>query len=179
MYGEIARGLADVKVYVLGADDVPGPAIDVPGSRTLEWQAEQDSEPWEGDDAVIAWAQDAKTGTGSLASGRANPAFFAAALGSEAVVSGVAPDQITTMEESAEPNDVYVMVKGQARSLDAAGSAYRVTLNKAKLASPSESMANKEYNEPTMDLSFIKNVNGKFITREWFETRTDMPTTIV
>lgn len=178
MYGEIARGLADVKIYVLGEGDVPGTAIDAPGARAFSWQAEQDSETWEGDDGVLATSQDAKTGTGSLTVGRGNPALFAAFMGTTAVVSGVDPDVITTVEESADPSDVYVMIKGQARSLDLGGSAYRVTLHKAMASSPSEKLELKTYNEPAFDFSFLENVDKKFITREWFKVRTEIPETI-
>lgn len=175
-YGEVTRGLADVKVYPLsGADDTPGTAIDWPGARALEFQAEQDTEEWEGDDTVIAVAQDNKSGTGSLAVGRNNPTALAAVLGGTASVSGVAPAQITTYDESAEPNDVYVALVGQARGLDSAGSAYRVTLAKAKLASPSESLAQKAFNEPSMDLSFMPDADGHFIRRQWFETSAAIP----
>lgn len=171
-YGEIARGLNDVKVYPLsGGADTVGAAIDWPGARALDFQAEQDSEDWEGDDTVIAIAQDNKTGSGSLAVGRNNPTALAAVLGGTSAVSGVAPNQIITYDESAAANDVYVQVKAQARSLDASNSGYRVTLAKAKFSSPSESLSQKSYNEPSMDLQFIPNSAGLFVRREWYETR--------
>lgn len=176
-YGEIARGLSDVKVYPLTGADVAGAAVDVPGARTLSFQPEQDSEDWEGDDTVIATAQDNKTGSGSLAVGRQNPTALAAMLGGTAVVSGTTPAQITTYDESAAANEKYVMIKGQSKSLDQGGSAYRVTLHKAKLSSPSESLALKSFNEPSMDLTFLPNATGLFIRREWYETAVALPAT--
>lgn len=175
-YGEVGRGLQDIKLYPLDAEDVPGEGVDQPGARALEFGTEQDEETWEGDDGTIATAQDNKRGTGSMRVGRNNAVALAVAKGGEAVISGADPDLIVTHEESADPTEDYFMVKGQQRSLDTAGSGYRVTLHKVKAGNLTERLELKQFNEPSYDLSFQENQDGKFITREWFQSRTEIPT---
>lgn len=177
-YGEIARGLQDLKLYPLDEDDDPGTGIDVPGVRALEIGTEQDEETWEGDDSTLVTAQDNKRGTGSIRVGRQNATALAVMKGGTATTSGVEPALIITHEESAEPTENYFMVKGQARSLDTAGSGYRQTLHKVKAGNLSEKLELKQFNEPSHDISFQENKDGKFITREWFKTRVDIPTTL-
>jgi hypothetical protein len=175
-YGEVARGLSDIKIYKLsGATDTPATAIDWPGARALEFQAEQDTEEWEGDDTVIAISSDNKRGSGSLAVGRQNPTALAAVLGGTTTISGTTPNAIAVYDETGDPNATYVAIVGQSRGVNTSGAAYRVTLAKCKVASPSESLAQKAYNEPSMDLQFIPDAAGKFIRRQWFETLAAVP----
>lgn len=175
-YGEIARGLADLKIYPLDEDDLPGDGVDAPGPRALETSTEQDEEVWEGGDGTLATAQDNKRGTGTIRLGRNNPTALAVMKGGEAVTSGVDPDLIITHEESADPTENYFMVKGQSRSLDTAGSGYRKTLHKVKAGNLSERQELKQFNEPTIDITYQETKDKKFVTREWFKTREDIPT---
>lgn len=175
--GEISRGIADIKVYPLsGVDDTMGTGIDVPGARALTWQAEQDSEPWEGDDTVMATAFNPKQGTGTLAVGRANGTAMAAYLGGTAVVSGSGGTALTTYEESGGSDVIRVAIVGQAKGYDVSGSAYRVTFGAAVVASPAESMQLNQFNEPSSDITFQENADGLFIRRQWYTTLGEVPT---
>lgn len=173
MAGEIARGLGDVKIGVLTGNDVaplPAALIDVPGARTLEFQAEADTETWDGDNTTIAIAQGNKTGTGSFAWGRMTLPALAMVLGGTAATSGVAPNVITTYNEPGTPSSIYVQIIGQTPSYDNSGSAYRVTIMKANFSSPAESLGQQEWNEPTLDFQYIPAADGRFVKREQYQT---------
>lgn len=170
-YGEIARGLNDLAVNVLGVADAPGSKVDVPGARSFEFNAESDSDTLEGDDIILAVAFSAKKGAGSMEMGKSNLTARAAMFGGTVVVSGTTPNEVNTWEESGAANQIYVQIRSQALSVDKAGSAYEVTLHKAKCGSWSESMGVSEWNTPSVDFEFIPNASDKFITRKLQETR--------
>lgn len=178
MVAQIARGFADAMAYVLDDDDVPGTGIDIPGPRTLGLSPSSDSEAWEGGDRVLTTVFNAVQGSATLALGMASPTALAAIQGTTAVVSGVAPDEITTMDQSSQPADAFLMLKAQARGRDVAGTAYRLTFPKAKAGPIQESLGINAFNEPSMDLTFMENSDELMIRREWFSTYAALPSTI-
>lgn len=179
MPGQIARGLGDVKLGVLGAADAaPNPVdlVDAPGARTLDFQATADTDSFEGDNTIIAVAQGNKTGTGSFAMGKLSLAALALCLGGTVVTTGTTPSVITKWEEPSTPSSIYVTIIGQTNSFDSSGSGYRVTLHKANFSSPAESLGQSAWNEPTMDFQYIATSDDRFVTREQYETLVDIPT---
>ena len=171
MFGEVGRGLNDLAVYVLNGADVAGTKVDVPGARSLEWATESDSETIEGDDIVLATAYNAKTGSGSMGLSRMNLTAIAAMLGLTATASGVAPNQLITMEEGSAPNQASVQIKAQAMSGNFAGSAYEITIAKAKVGGVSEALEYGAWHTKSLDFTFVENAAGKFLTRKLQETR--------
>ena len=169
-FGELSRGISDLAVYVLGANDVLGTKVDVPGARAFEWSAESTADTIEGDDEILGTAYSAKEGSGSLSTAKANLTALAAMLGTTAVASGTTPNQLVTMEESSAANQVNLAFKAQAKSVDQAGSAFQVQIWKAKVGSVSESLENGAWHIPSIDFTFVNNVNSKFITRVLQET---------
>lgn len=171
-YAEIARGFNDLKVApVTGVDDDVGTAVDYPGARTLDFGVESDSDELEGDDTIIAIARGTKSGSGSIELGRNNPEALAVMSGGTVVTSGTTPNEVKTLEESAENDTVFFQIIGRARGADTAGSIYEPTIWKAMLTSGlNESLTQNGWNTPTGDFSFVANADGKFLTRKWYET---------
>ena len=169
MPAEIARGIQDVKVYVL-TGETPGSAVDFPGVQALEWSVESDSEELRGDNEVIAVVRSAKTVTGTLRGARMNLAATAALVGGTVATSGVTPDEITSLEESSAAANRYVQIVGQTPGVD--GGAYRVTIYKALVTGgPNESLSEGEWNTPEFEFSAVAlDSSGMVLKREQFET---------
>lgn len=174
-FGQIARGLNDVKIAVLDGSEAPSSTlVDGPGARTFTPSIDQNTEDYEGDDKVIATAADAKKGSFTLAMGSHSLAFLAAALGGTVTATGTAPN-ITqnSYSEQAEGDAPYVQLSAQSRARDLAGSAYRITLPKASFRSPSESLAINAYNEVSYQGSFLaKESDGILIKRDQYKVLT-------
>ena len=171
--GAIPRGIDDMKVYVLDASDVPGSAIDVPGIRALNFNVESDSDTLEGDNTTIAIARDAKRVTGSVELGKLEFDALGAFTGNSATTSGTSPNQILTLEESAQAPSQYVQIVGQAPDRGFSGGGYRVTIYKALVTSgPDESMTVNEWSTPTLDFEASENASGNLLKRESYETYT-------
>lgn len=170
-YGEIARGLNDLAVYVLGGADSPGSKVDVPGVRTLDFSTDADSDSLEGDDTMLAVAYGPKSGSGSMEMGKTNMTARAAMLGGTVSTSGTTPNEVSSWEEPGGANTIWVQIKAQALSVDTSGSAYEITIHKAKAGSASESLGQGAWNTPSLDFEFVPNASGKFITRKQQETR--------
>ena len=169
-FGEIPRGLEDLKVYVLTAD-VPGTAIDVPGIRALSFNVESDSDELEGDNSVIAVARNPKRVTGSVELGKMNLAALGALTGNTQTTAGSTPNAILSLEEAASQSTQYVQIVGQAPSQDQTGSAYRVTIYKALITTgPDESLTVNEWSTPTLDFQGVANASGKLLRRQNYET---------
>lgn len=167
-FGRIARGLNDVKLYPLIAADAFGTGVDAPGARTLSYSTASDTDPWEGDDTIIANVANAPVGSGSLATGALSLAALAVVLGGTASTTGTTPNQVTTLEQSGAASLRYFGATGQAKAAD--GGAYRVTIHKAIATDVSEELAVNAWNEPTISFEFIPNTADKFITRAQYET---------
>lgn len=168
-FGEIPRGLEDLKVAVLTAD-TPGSSVDVPGARSLTWNVESDSDDLEGDNAVIATVRNPKSLTGSVEIGRINLAALAAMAGGTVGTSGTTPNVIQTLNESSASATVYFQATGQAPSQDSSGSAYRALLKKLLVTSgPNESMTVNEWSTPTLDFTGVA-ISGVLLTRSNYET---------
>lgn len=170
--GEIARGLADAKVFPLTAGDVLGTAVDIPGVRTIEWSEEADSETWEGDNQVIAVANGALSVTGSIAMGKLSLTAVAALRGGTVTTTGTTPNVVSKYDVPISSDIVYFALKGQTPSYDQGGSASRVTIHKAAVNSSSQSYSQNEWNEPSFDFTAIPNTSGKIVTYEQYETST-------
>lgn len=168
-FGEIPRGLEDLKVAVLSGD-TPGSSVDVPGARSLSWNVESDSDELEGDNAVIATVRNPKSLTGSVEIGRINLAALAAMNGGSVGTSGSDPNQILTLSESSAPGTQYFQATGQAPSQDSSGSAYRALLKKLLITSgPDESMTVNEWSTPTLDFTGVA-ISNVLLTRSNYQT---------
>jgi hypothetical protein len=171
-FGQLVRGIDDLAVYPLDpADDSEGSAVDVFGARSLEWSTTSDSDEIEGDDLILATAYSPKSGSGSLTHAGASLTGMAAMLGVTAVAAGTTPNATVTVAEDSAANQTYVAIKGQALGADTAGSAFQVTLHKAKVGGISESLENGSWLIPSLDFTFVQNQDGDFITRVLQETR--------
>ena len=170
-YGETGRGLNDLAVFPVGAADALGTKVDVPGAQTLEFSTETDSDTVGGDDAILAVAYGAKTGSGSISTARASLTAIAAMLGLTATTTGTTPNQVTTLDEGSAPPQNYFGIKGQTMGADTAGSAYEVTIWKAKAGGISETLEFENWHIPQINFEFIQNAGGKMITRALQETR--------
>jgi len=173
-YGEVPRGIEDIKAYVLNSSDVPGAAVDGPGARNLNWTIESDSDQLEGDNSIIAVVRNPKRLTGSVEVGRTNLAFFAAVVGGTVATSGSTPNGVTTLDESASAGSRYTQIKGNTYSQDASGSGYEVTLKKLLVTGgPTETLAVGEWSTPGFDFEGSA-VSGVLLTRKNYETYTPL-----
>ena len=168
-YGEIPRGIEDLKVAALSGD-TPGSSVDVPGVRSLTWNVESDSDDLEGDNAIIATVRNPKSLTGSIEIGRINLAALAAMVGGTVGTSGTTPSEIKTLSESSASSTNYFQATGQAPSQDSSGSAYRALIKKALVTSgPNESMTVNEWSTPTLDFTGVA-ISGVLMVRSNYET---------
>jgi hypothetical protein len=170
-YAETGRGLNDVAIYPLIAADALGTKVDFPGAQALEFSTEVDSDTIGGDDAIIAVAYGAKTGSGSLTTARANLTALAAMLGGTVASTGTTPNIVQTLDETSAAPQGYFAIKGQTLGADTAGSAYEVTIWKAKAGGVSETMEFEAWHTPQINFEFIDNSTPKMITRKLQETR--------
>lgn len=169
-YGEIPRGLSDLKVYVL-TGDTPGAAIDVPGAQSMEWSVESDSDELRGDNAAIALVRNPKTVAGTIRVAKINLAAFAAMIGGTVATAGVTPNIIQTLEESSAAPARYFQIVGQTESQDTNGSAYRATIYKALVTGgPNEALTIDEWSTPEFEFEAIANGAGNLIKRQNYET---------
>jgi hypothetical protein len=169
-FGEIPRGLDDLKVYILTAD-VPGSSVDVPGAQSLEWSVESDSDELRGDNTAIALVRNPKTVSGTIRVARINLAAFAAMVGGTATTSGTSPNQIISLDESSAAPARYFQIVGQASSADTNGSAYRTTIYKALVTGgPNETLTIDEWSTPEFEFEAIANPTGNLLKRQNYET---------
>lgn len=170
-YGEIPRGLDDLKVYVLGIADAPGPAVDVPGAQALEWSVESDSDELRGDNQAIALVRNPKTVSGTIRIARINLVAIAAMVGGTVVVGGSGSTETQTLEESSAAPARYFQIIGQAASADTNGSAYRITIYKALVTGgPNESLTIDEWSTPEFEFQAIANASGNLLQRKNYAT---------
>lgn len=170
-YAETGRGLNDVAIYPLIAADALGSKVDFPGAQALEFSTEADSDNVGGDDAILAVAYGAKSGSGSLSTARANLTALSAMIGGTVASVGTTPNIVQTLDEASAAPQGYFAVKGQTLGADTAGSAYEVTLWKCKAGGISETMEYETWHIPQISFEFIENGTGKMITRKLQETR--------
>lgn len=170
-YGEIPRGLDDLKVYVL-TGDTPGSAVDVPGAQSLEWSVESDSDELRGDNQAIALVRNPKTVSGTIRVARINLAAIVAMVGGTVVTTGGGTgSEVLSVEESSSAPARYFQIVGQAASADANGSAYRATIYKALVTGgPNETMTIDEWSTPEFEFEAIANGSGNLLKRENFKT---------
>lgn len=170
-YAEVARGLADLAVFPLTGADVVGAIVDVPGARSLNWSTSADSDTIGGDDKILGVAYGAKSGSGSIEVAKANLTALAAMLGLTVTTTGVAPASVQSLEESSAANTAYVQIKGQAAGVDTTGSAFEVTIHKAKIGGIDETLEFEGWHTPSYDFEFVDNATGKMLTRKLMETK--------
>lgn len=170
-YAEIARGLADLQVAPLtGAGDTPGAWVDVPGARSLSFNTESDSDELEGDNQIIAKVRNAPSLSGSIELGQINLAALAVMLGGTVQTTGTAPNEVSKLEQSSANVTAFYTIAGQAPGVDAAGSAYRVTVKKAITTSGlDETMEVNSWNTPSLDFEGLA-VGGVLLVREQYQT---------
>lgn len=169
-YGEIPRGLDDLKVYVL-TGDTPGSATDVPGAQSLEWSVESDSDELRGDNTAIALVRNPKSVTGTIRVARINLAAMAAMVGGTVVTGAMPPNETKTLEESSAAPARYFQIVGQASSADTNGSAYRITIYKALVVGgPNETLTIDEWSTPEFEFEAIANPSGNLLKRMNYQT---------
>jgi hypothetical protein len=169
-YGEIPRGLDDLKVYVLGAMDVPGTAVDVPGAQSLDWSVNSDSDELRGDNIAIALVRNPKTVSGTIRVAKINLAAIAAMVGGTITIGSMSPTETKSLEESSAAPARYFQIIGQAASQDTNGSAYRVTIYKVLVTGgPNESLTIDEWSTPEFDFEAISNASGNLLQRKNYE----------
>ena len=170
-FGEVPKGLNDVKVAVLDTSDVPGTSVDVGGAQSLNFTVESDEQEVRGDDTIIAKVRGAKTITGSLAIARIQLTALAAMIGGAIVPGGSGTAETVTLDESDAAISRYFQLTGQANSYDVSGSAYRVILKKLSVTSgPSETLDQDAFDVPTIDFSGV-GVAGVLMSRWNYETK--------
>lgn len=169
-FGEIPRGLDDLKVYVL-TGDTPGSAIDVPGAQSMEWSVESDSDELRGDNQAIALVRNPKTVSGTIRVARINLAAIAAMVGGTVSSVGMTPNIILSLEESSAAPARYFQIVGQASSADTNNSAYRATVYKALVTGgPNETLTIDEWSTPEFEFEAIANSGGNLLKRQNYET---------
>lgn len=173
-FGETPRGLSDLKVLPLGASDTPGAAVDVPGARQLSFKVASDADELEGDNTVIAIARNAKKLTGSIELGKINLAALAVMVGGTVSTTGVAPKQVSTLDETDDIATIYFQAKGVAPSQDVSGAGYLVTVHKIMITGgPDETMGVNAWNTPTLDFEGVA-LAGKLVTRAQYQDMSDI-----
>lgn len=170
-FGEIPRGMEDMKVYPLTAD-TPGSSTDVPGARSLQFNVASTSDQLHGDNITIAIVRNAANLTGTIEIGRVNMAGLGVMLGSTASTAGTTPNQITSLAQAAAAGSVYFQCAGQTYSQDATGSGYRATLKKLLATSgPNESLTVDAWSTPQVNFEGVA-ISGTLLTRANYETFT-------
>lgn len=168
-FGEIVKGVKDLKVAVM-TGDTPGSNIDVPGIKSFSVNVESESDEQRGDDSVLATTQEAKSLAVSLTAAAANAAAFGAITGATVTTSGTTPNVIILYKETAVPAGRYVQITGQGTGRDATGSAFRMKVLKAGVASgPTWDMGEGAWMEPSVDLTGIA-VSGFLAELSNYET---------
>lgn len=169
-YGQIPRGLDDLKVYVL-TGDTPGSAVDVPGAQSLEWSVESDSDELRGDNQAIALVRNPKTVSGTIRVARIDLVAIAAMVGGTITTGSMTPNETKSLEESSAAPARYFQIIGQAGSQDVNGSAYRITIYKALVTGgPNESLTIDEWSTPEFEFESIANASGNLLQRKSYET---------
>jgi hypothetical protein len=170
-YGQIPRGLGDLKVYVLDAAGAPGSAVDVTGAQSLEWSVESDSDELRGDNQAIALVRNPKTVAGTIRIAKINLTAMAAMIGGTVATSGTAPNEIQSLEEASAAPARYFQIVGQTGSQDTNGSAYRITIYKALVVGgPNESLTIDEWSTPELEFEAIANASGNLLKRQSYQT---------
>ena len=170
-YGEIPRGLDDLKVYVLDNAGSPGTAVDVPGVQSLDWSVESDSDELRGDNSAIALVRNAKTVSGTVRIAKINLTALAAMIGGTVTTGGTGATETQTLEETSAAPARYFQIVGQAGSQDANGSAYRVTIYKALVTSgPNETLEIDSWSTPELDFDAVANGSGNLLRRQNYAT---------
>lgn len=179
--GEIPRGLSDLKASIVGALDVPGTSVDIPGVQALTWNVTSNSQDVQGDDATIAIARDAKGLDGSFRIAKINLEGLAQVNGGTATTTGTTPAQIKVLYEASAAPSRYLQLVGQSNSYDLSGSAYRVTLYKALVTGgPNETLEAGNWNTPELQFQGVATTAtgaqaGALLKRELFETLVAVP----
>lgn len=170
-FAEMSRGIADLKVAVLDASDVPGTTVDVPGAQALEWSIESDSEELRGDNQVIAVVREAKSLTGTIRFAQNNLDAVASLIGGTVTTTGTTPAVVDTLEVASASSAAYVQIQGQVPGLDGGG--YRVVIHKALITSgPGGALADGEFNIPEMEFTAVANASGNLMAHKQYETYT-------
>lgn len=169
-YAEIARGLADLQVATLTGADVAGTWVDVPGARSLSFNTESESDELEGDNQIIAKVRNAPSLSGSIELGQINLAALAVMLGGSVQTTGTTGSQVSKLAQSSTVANAFYTIAGQAPGVDAAGSAYRVTIKKAITTTGlDETMEVNSWNTPSLDFEGLA-VGGVLLIREQYQT---------
>ncbi len=166
---QVPFGIDDLAVYTLSSTDVVGTKVDVPGSRTLEFTLEFDTEELRGDNQLLHTQSFGKRVTGSLEAAQYDTSALAAITGAAVpALTGTTPNQILTYTEPSAIANRYVQIVGQATAVD--GGAFRVTIFKAKLTGgPSINMAEGSFSTPTLDFTGVAKA-GNLFRIEQYET---------
>ena len=168
-YGEVGRGIDDLKVAVLTAD-TPGAMVDVPGAQQFSLNVVSETDEVKGDNTVIAKVRGAKSLEGTIGIARINLAALAAMIGGTPGTSGSTPNIILSLNESDTPISRFFQAIGQTTSWDAGGSGYRLLAKKLSVAGgPDESMTIDEFNTPTLDVEGT-GISGVLLVRYNQET---------
>lgn len=169
-FGEIPRGLADLKVYPITGVSTVGSSVDVPGIRSLSFNVDSSSDELEGDNTIIAKAPGPKSASGSMELGRIPLAALAVMFGGTVGTSGVTPNQISSLDRSDAVSFNFFQIVGQAPDAETSTGAYRVTLYKANATSGlDETMETSSWNTPSLDFDLVA-ISGNLIKRQQYET---------
>jgi hypothetical protein len=167
-YGEIVKGVNDLKVAVLDASDAPGSNIDMLGVKSFSVSTESSSDTQTGDDSVLATTQEAKSLAVSVSVAAANAAALAAVTGGTVATSGTTPNRIITYKETSQPVSRYVQLTGQGTGRDTGGSAFRMLVYKAGLESgPNFELSDGNWLEPKLDLRGVDKAGFLFIASNY------------
>ncbi len=169
-HGEIPASIQDAKVYPY-AGGVPGTMKDVPGIRRVEMEASVETEEHRGDDKIIATTASFNSIDTTIEVGQLNLDALAALAGGVVTVSGVAPNQVRTLQRKTTDVVADYQIKAQTASRTADGGAFRLVLPRCQWqGGPSYSMADNEFATAEITAKAIPGAGDLLYSYEQFET---------
>jgi len=169
-HGTIPYSVEDCYVYPYSAG-VPGTGKDVVGIRRLEQTLSVETSEHRGDNQILASASSLNFVDIDVEIGALNLDAVVALSGGTVATTGVAPNQIRTMERKTTDVVADMQIKSQTTSKDAAGGAFRLVFPRCQWRSgPDYGMADNEYPAPTIGIRAVPNATFVLYRWEQFET---------
>lgn len=152
-------GLRDVKLYPLGAGDVPGTSVDLPNSKTFQFTESESFTDLRGDDALVATHGQGPEVAWTIDGGGVALEIIKTVYGGTITETGVTPNQVKTYTKSIYNTRPYFQAIGQA--ISDSGGDFHIVVYKCKATGElSGSMADGQFFSPSMKGKGLGNASG-------------------
>jgi len=169
-HGTIPYSIEDAYVYPYTAG-APGTGKDVVGIRRMEQTLSVETSEHRGDNQILASASSLNFVDIDVEVGSLNLDAVAALSGGLVTTTGVAPNQIRTLERKTTDIVADMQIKSQTTSKDAAGGAFRLEFPRCQWRSgPDYGMADNEYPAPTIGIRAVPTATN--VLYRWIQYET-------